>query len=81
MREVLLFLIVIFFSFMTGYCILINGFITKDQSYFLSLLNHGFMNRVVNYIIIGVISLAICLKKEETLKENERETKKEIPLL
>lgn len=75
MREILLFLVVIFFRFMTAYCKLVNGFSTKHQSYFLSLLNHEFINRVVNCISIGVISLVVWLKREENLKVNEGEEK------
>ena len=52
------------------------GFIARDQYYFISLLNHNFMSRAVSCIIIGVISLAVRLEREETLKENEVEANK-----
>lgn len=63
-----------FFSSMTVYCILVNGFVTKEQSYFLPLLNHDIANQVVNYIIITIIALVVWVKREELLAERE-ETK------
>lgn len=41
----LLNLAISFFSSMTVYCILVNGFITNEKSYFLPLLNHSLMNQ------------------------------------
>ncbi len=69
----LLNLAISFFSSMTVYCILVNGFITKGQSYFLPLLNYEFMNLVVNYIIIGIISVVVWSKREENLLYSEDE--------
>lgn len=63
-----------FFSSMTVYCILVSGFVTKDQSYFLPLLNHEIANQAVNYIIIGIIAFVVWAKREELLAEKE-ETK------
>ena len=63
-----------FLSSMTVYCILVNGFVTNEKSYFLPLLKHDFMNRVVNYIIITIIALVVWRRREEFLEEKE-ETK------
>ena len=60
-----------FFSSMTVYCILVNGFITKEESYFLPLLNNGLANLVVNYIIIGIIALVVWKRREDYLIELE----------
>mgnify|MGYP000866196086 FL=1 len=64
-------LAVSFFSSMTVYCILVNGFITKEESYFLPLLNNGLANLVVNYIIIGIIFLVVWKRREDYLIELE----------
>ena len=58
-----------FFSSMTVYCILIHGFITNEKSYFLPLLNNDLANQVVNYIIIGIISLVVWKRREDYLIE------------
>ena len=58
-----------FFSSMTVYCILVNGFITNEKSYFLPLLNNDLANQVVNYIIIGIISLVVWKRREDYLIE------------
>ena len=58
-----------FFSSMMVYCILVNGFITTEKSYFLPLLNNSFMNQVVNYIIIAIISLVVWKRREDYLVE------------
>lgn len=63
-----------FFSSMTVYCILVDGFVTKEKNYFLPLLNHDIANQVVNYIIIGIIALVVWKRREEFLTEKE-ETK------
>ena len=63
-----------FLSSMTVYCILVNSFVTNEKSYFLPLLKHDFMNRVVNYIIITIIALVVWRRREEFLEEKE-ETK------
>lgn len=62
-----------FFSSMTVYCILVHGFITNEKSYFLPLLNNGFMNQVVNYIIIAIISLVVWKRREDYLMEMQAE--------
>ena len=54
-----------FFSSMTVYCILVHGFITNEKSYFLPLLNNDLANQVVNYIIIGIISLVVWKRRED----------------
>ena len=54
-----------FFSSMTVYCILVHGFITNEKSYFLPLLNNDLANQVVNYIIIGIISLVVGKRRED----------------
>ena len=56
-----------FLSSMTVYCILVNGFVTNEKSYFLPLLKYDFMNRVVNYIIITIISLVVWKRREDYL--------------
>ena len=61
-----------FFSSMTVYCILINGFITNEKSYFLPLLNNDLANQVVNYIIIGIISLVVWKRREDYLIEMDK---------
>ena len=61
-----------FFSSMTGYCILIPGFITNEKSYFLPLLNNDLANQVVNYIIIGIISLVVWKRREDYLIEMDK---------
>ena len=58
-----------FFSSMTVYCILVHGFITNEKSYFLPLLNNNLANQVVNYIIIGIISLVVWKRREDYLIE------------
>ena len=58
-----------FFSSMTVYCILVHGFITNEKSYFLPLLNNDLANQVVNYIIIGIISLVVWKRREDYLIE------------
>ena len=58
-----------FFSSMTVYCILVYGFITNEKSYFLPLLNNDLANQVVNYIIIGIISLVVWKRREDYLIE------------
>ncbi|HGD2340332.1 TPA: conjugal transfer protein [Streptococcus pyogenes] len=58
-----------FLSSMTVYCILVNGFVTNEKSYFLPLLKYDFMNRVVNYIIITIISLVVWKRREDYLME------------
>ena len=62
-----------FFSSMTVYCILVHGFITNGKSYFLLLLNNSFMNQVVNYIIISIISLVVWKRREDYLMEMKAE--------
>ena len=62
-----------FFSSMTVYCLLVHGFITNEKSYFLPLLNHQFMNQVVNYIIITIISLVVWKRREDYLIEMQEE--------
>ena len=62
-----------FLSSMTVYCILVNGFITKEKSYFLPLLNHSLMNQGVNYIIIAIISLVVWKRREDYLMEMQAE--------
>ena len=61
-----------FFSSMTVYCILVHGFITNEKSYFLPLLNNDLANQVVNYIIIGIISLVVCKRREDYLIEMDK---------
>ena len=61
-----------FFSSMTVYCILIHGFITYEKSYFLPLLNNDLANQVVNYIIIGIISLVVWKRREDYLIEMDK---------
>lgn len=61
-----------FFSSMTVYCILVHGFITNEKSYFLPLLNNGLANQVVNYIIIGIISLVVWKRREDYLIEMDK---------
>ncbi len=61
-----------FFSSMTVYCILVNGFITNEKSYFLPLLNNDLANQVVNYIIIGIISLVVWKRREDHLIEMDK---------
>ena len=61
-----------FFSSMTVYCILVNGFITNEKSYFLLLLNNDLANQVVNYIIIGIISLVVWKRREDYLIEMDK---------
>ena len=61
-----------FFSSMTVYCILIHGFITNEKSYFLPLLNNDLANQVVNYIIIGIISLVVWKRREDYLIEMDK---------
>ena len=61
-----------FFSSMTVYCILVHGFITNEKSYFLPLLNNDLANQVVNYIIIGIISLVVWKRREDYLIEMEK---------
>ena len=61
-----------FFSSMTVYCILIHGFITNEKSYFLPLLNNDLANQVVNYIIIGIISLVVWTRREDYLIEMDK---------
>ncbi|HEK9786438.1 TPA: conjugal transfer protein [Streptococcus equi subsp. equi] len=58
-----------FFSSMIVYCLLVNGFITTEKSYFLPLLNNSFMNQVVNYIISAIISLVVWKRREDYLVE------------
>ena len=60
-----------FLSSMTVYCILVNGFVTNEKSYFLPLLKYDFMNRVVNYIIITIIALVVWKRREEFLEEKK----------
>ena len=60
-----------FLSSMTVYCILVNGFVTNEKSYFLPLLKHDFMNRVVNYIIITIIALVVWKRRENSLKKRK----------
>ena len=62
-----------FLSSMTVYCILVNGFITNEKSYFLPLLNHSLMNQGVNYIIIAIISLVVWKRREDYLMEMQAE--------
>ena len=62
-----------FFSSMTVYCILVHGFITTEKSYFLPLLKNEFMNQVVNYIIISIISLVVWKRREDYLMEMKAE--------
>ena len=69
----LLNLAISFFSSMTVYCILVNGFITNEKSYFLPLLNHSLMNQGVNYIIIAIISLVVWKRREDYLMEMQAE--------
>ena len=61
-----------FFSSMTVYCILVNGFITNEKSYFLPLLNNDLANQVVNYIIIDIISLVVWKRREDYLIEMDK---------
>ena len=61
-----------FFSSMTVYCILVHGFITNEKSYFLHLLNNDLANQVVNYIIIGIISLVVWKRREDYLIEMDK---------
>ena len=61
-----------FFSSMTVYCILVHGFITNEKSYFLPLLNNDLVNQVVNYIIIGIISLVVWKRREDYLIEMDK---------
>lgn len=61
-----------FFSSTTVYCILVNGFITNEKSYFLPLLNNDLANQVVNYIIIGIISLVVWKRREDYLIEMDK---------
>ena len=61
-----------FFSSMTVYCILVNGFITNEKSYFLPLLNNDLANQVVNHIIIGIISLVVWKRREDYLIEMDK---------
>ena len=61
-----------FFSSMTVYCILVHGFITNEKSYFLPLLNNDLANQVVNYIIIGIISLVVWKRREDYLIEIDK---------
>mgnify|MGYP006865207741 FL=1 len=61
-----------FFSSMTVYCILVHGFITNEKSYFLLLLNNDLANQVVNYIIIGIISLVVWKRREDYLIEMDK---------
>ena len=61
-----------FFSSMTVYCILVHGFITNEKSYFLPLLNNDLANHVVNYIIIGIISLVVWKRREDYLIEMDK---------
>ena len=61
-----------FFSSMMVYCILVNGFITNEKSYFLPLLNNDLANQVVNYIIIGIISLVVWKRREDHLIEMDK---------
>ena len=61
-----------FFSSMTVYCILVHGFITNEKSYFLPLLNSDLANQVVNYIIIGIISLVVWKRREDYLIEMDK---------
>ena len=68
----LLNLAISFFSSMTVYCILVNGFITNEKSYFLPLLNNDLANQVVNYIIIGIISLVVWKRREDYLIEMDK---------
>ena len=61
-----------FFSSMTVYCILVHGFITNEKSYFLPLLNNDLANQLVNYIIIGTISLVVWKRREDYLIEMDK---------
>lgn len=61
-----------FFSSMTVYCILVNGFITNEKSYFLPLLNNDLANQVVNHIIICIISLVVWKRREDYLIEMDK---------
>ena len=61
-----------FFSSKTVYCILVHGFITNEKSYFLPLLNNDLANQVVNYIIIGIISLVVWKRREDYLIEMDK---------
>ena len=61
-----------FFSSMTVYCILVHGFITNEKSYFLPLLNNDLANHMVNYIIIGIISLVVWKRREDYLIEMDK---------
>ena len=61
-----------FFSSMTVYCILVHGFITNEKSYFLPLLNNDLANQLVNYIIIGIISLVVWKRREDYLIEMDK---------
>ena len=61
-----------FFSSMTVYCILVHGFITNEKSYFLPLLNNDLANQVVNYSIIGIISLVVWKRREDYLIEMDK---------
>ena len=62
-----------FLSSMTVYCILVNGFVTNEKSYFLPLLKYDFMNRVVNYIIITIIALVVWKRREDYRMEMQAE--------
>ncbi|HFR3408681.1 TPA: conjugal transfer protein [Streptococcus suis] len=62
-----------FFSSMMVYCLLVNGFITNEKSYFLPLLNNSFINQAVNYIIIAIISLVVWKRREDYLVETQDE--------
>ncbi len=61
-----------FFSSKTVYCILVHRFITNEKSYFLPLLNNDLANQVVNYIIIGIISLVVWKRREDYLIEMDK---------
>ena len=61
-----------FFSSMTVYCILVHGFITNEKSYFLPLLNNDLANQVINYIIIGIISVVVWKRREDYLIEMDK---------
>ena len=61
-----------FVSSMPVYCILVHGFITNEKSYFLPLLNNDLANQVVNYIIIGIISLVVWKRREDYLIEMDK---------
>ena len=65
-------LAIAFVSSMTVYCILVHGLITHEKSYFLPLLNNDLANQVVNYIIIGIISLVVWKRREDYLIEMDK---------